>query len=152
MEARGEFEVTMTPEPTDCVPTDSARTDGTRTDSAPADAPPADPIGRFRLDKRYHGPLSGRSEGQMLTHRTAVEGSAGYTALERVTGTLDGRSGTFVLLHYGAMAKGTPTRWGVSIVPDSGTDELLGLSGELEIVMEGSKHRYILRYEIENDE
>ena len=130
MEARGEFEVTMIP-----------------ADESPAEAP----IGRFRLDKTYHGPLTGSSEGQMLTHRTAVQGSAGYTALERVTGTLDGRSGSFVLLHYGEMTKGTPTKWGVSVVPDSGTDELVGLKGDLEIVMEGGKHEYVLRYELADE-
>lgn len=129
MEVRGEFEVTMTP----------VATEGEGPDP---------PIGLIRLDKKYRGPLSGSSQGQMLAHRTAVAGSAGYTAMEKVTGSLDGKSGSFMLLHFGEMTKGTPTKWGVSVVPDSGTDELAGLKGEMEIVIEGGKHEYVLRYEI----
>ena len=76
---------------------------------------------------------------------TAVEGSAGYVALERVTGTLNGRTGSFILQHSGSMSKGAQTII-VTVVPDSGTEELTGLAGTMQIIIEGKKHSYLFEY------
>ena len=103
------------------------------------------PFGRLFLDKRFHGDLDGSSKGQMLAARTAVDGSAGYVALEHVSGTLMGRRGSFMLQHSGTMAKGTPTLV-VTVIPDSGTDELVGLAGTMTIVIAGGKHSYEFEY------
>ena len=111
----------------------------------PADDPPAGPFGRYRIDKHYHGDLDGPSQGQMLGAGTAVEGSRAYVALEQVTGTLGGRRGTFMLQHHGTMSKGNATMT-VTVVPDSGTGDLVGLSGTLTIVFEGRQHSYELAY------
>ena len=97
------------------------------------------------IDKRFHGDLEGTSRGEMLAARTAEPGSAGYVAMERVTGKLHGREGTFVLQHTGTMTRGTPTL-GVTVVPDSGTGELAGLAGEMTIVIEEGKHSYVFDY------
>jgi hypothetical protein len=96
---------------------------------APQSAEPgADPsLGRMTIDKQYHGDLEARSIGQMLTGMTDVKGSAGYVAIERVTGKLHGRSGGFTLQHNGIMAHGD-YQLNVTIVPDSGTGELAGLA------------------------
>jgi hypothetical protein len=102
-------------------------------------------IGRMSLDKQYHGDLEATSKGQMLAHSASVKGSAGYVAIEKVTGSLKGRRGTFVLLHRGVMTRGTP-ELAVTVVPDSGTDELVGLSGTLDIVIEAGKHSYVFTY------
>ncbi len=97
---------------------------------------------RMSLDKRFHGDLDATSRGQMTTIRTDVAGSAGYVALERVTGTLKGRKGTFVLQHSGIMNRGEG-RLTVTVVPDSATDELKDLSGEMKIIInEDGKHFY----------
>jgi hypothetical protein len=104
-------------------------------------------VGRMTIDKQFHGELEGTSKGQMLAHRTATKGSAGYVAMERVTGTLDGRNGSFVLQHDGTMDRGTPSLT-VKVVPDSGTDGLTGLAGTLEIVIEGEQHGYVLTYSL----
>ncbi|MBX3356968.1 MAG: DUF3224 domain-containing protein [Phycisphaeraceae bacterium] len=101
--------------------------------------------GRLLIDKRFHGGLNGTSKGQMLAARTAVDGSAGYVALEIVTGTLSGRSGTFVLQHTGTMNRGTP-HLVVSVVPDSGTDGFAGLRGSMKIIVEGGRHSYDFDY------
>jgi hypothetical protein len=101
--------------------------------------------GRMLLDKRFNGDLEATSSGQMLTALTDVEGSAGYVAIERVSGTLGGRSGTFVLQHNGIMTRGAQ-QLTITVVPDSGTDQLLGLAGEMEIDIVDGKHSYILRY------
>lgn len=113
---------------------------------------PAEPdidggLGRMALDKTFHGDLEATSKGTMLSAMTDVKGSAGYVALERVSGTLHGRRGSFVLQHSGTMDRGTPTL-SVSVVPDSGTDELVGLSGTMAIVIARGAHNYGFDYEL----
>jgi hypothetical protein len=105
-------------------------------------------LGRMSIDKQFHGDLEGASQGEMLAAMSAVEGSAGYVAMERVTGTLHGQSGTFVLQHSGTMTRGTQ-QLRVTVVPDSGTDGLLGISGTMTITAEGKKHSYELEYTID---
>jgi hypothetical protein len=110
----------------------------------------ADPtaVGRFTLDKAYHGDLEATSAGEMLAVRTAEKGSAGYVALENVTGTLAGRKGTFSLQHWGMMDKGTPDLK-IMVVPDSGTGELAGLTGTMTIdIQPGGKHFYDFTYSL----
>lgn len=105
------------------------------------------PVSAMSIHKTFHGDLSGRSVGNMLAVRTPVGGSAGYVAMERVTGTLDGKSGSFALQHSGTMNKGAPALT-ITVVPDSGTGELEGLAGAMEIIVEGDKHQYRLRYQL----
>ncbi len=124
----GEFDVTMTPE----TLSDTAAQSG---------------LGRLSLNKRYHGALDASGQGEMLSVRAAVAGSAGYVALERVEGSLDGRHGSFYLQHSGTMTRGTPTL-SVTVVPDTGTQQLQGLSGRLAIRIEGGKHYYDFTYDI----
>jgi hypothetical protein len=103
-------------------------------------------IGRFSLDKTYHGDLEATSLGEMIAVRTAQEGSAGYVAIERVTGTLAGRKGTFALQHSATMDRGTPSLT-IVVIPDSGTDGLIGLTGTMGIRIEpGGKHFYDFTY------
>lgn len=102
-------------------------------------------VGRSSIDKRFHGPLQATSSGEMLTAVTSVAGSAGYVAIERVTGTLDGRSGTFVLQHDATMTRGAPELT-IVVVPDSATGGLAGLSGRMGIRIEGGKHFYDFDY------
>jgi hypothetical protein len=102
-------------------------------------------VGRMALDKQYHGSLEATSRGQMLTFMTDVEDSAGYVAIERVTGTLDGRGGTFSLQHSGIMTRGVP-QLTITVVPDSGTGELLGLAGRMTIDIADGKHSYDFEY------
>jgi hypothetical protein len=104
-------------------------------------------IGRVRVDKRFEGPLDATSVVDMIGARTPVEGSAGYVAIERVTGTLAGRRGTFVLQHLGRMSGGAMSLT-VLIVPDSGTAELAGISGNMIIRIEGGRHFYALDVEL----
>lgn len=104
-------------------------------------------IGRMLLDKTFHGDLEGTSRGQMLAAMTSVTGSAGYVAIERVEGSLHGRSGAFVLQHMGTMTRGRP-ELSVTVVPDSGTGGLEGLEGRMEIIVEGGKHSYVMHYSI----
>jgi hypothetical protein len=118
--ARGTFEVKLTPQ---------------------ADGDAGAGLARMTLDKRFHGDLEATSQGQMLSAGTAVQGSAGYVAMERVRGTLRGRSGTFVLQHHGLMDRGTP-QLTITVVPDSGTDELTGLAGTMAIEIADGKHSY----------
>jgi hypothetical protein len=126
--ASGSFAVTITPQPAE---------DGI-----------GDPgIGRMALYKRFEGALQGEARGQMLAMRTAVDGSAVYVALDRVEGELDGRRGGFSLHHRGVMERGSPSLE-VSIVPDSGSGELQGISGTLAIRIEGKEHYYDLEYEL----
>jgi hypothetical protein len=113
---------------------------------------PAEPdidggLARMALDKTFHGDLEATSKGTMLSAMTDVKGSAGYVALERVTGTLHGRRGSFVLQHSGTMDRGAPTLT-ISVVPDSGTDELVGLSGTMAIVIAQGRHSYGFDYEL----
>ena len=112
---------------------------------ANADAGPL--MGRLSINKTFSGDLQATSQGEMLSAGTAVKGSAGYVAMERVTGTLHGKSGSFVLQHSGTMNRGV-SQLSVSVVPDSGTDELTGLSGMLTIQIADGKHSYAMNYEI----
>jgi hypothetical protein len=102
-------------------------------------------LGRLSLDKQFHGDLEAVSTGEMLTAMTEVKGSAAYVAIERVTGTLHGRNGSFVLVHRGIMAGGAQDLT-LTIVPDSGTGELAGLSGKMAINVARGKHSYDLDY------
>jgi Protein of unknown function (DUF3224) len=102
-------------------------------------------MGRMTIDKQFHGDLEGTSKGQMLTAMTETKGSAGYVAVERVTGTLNGRSGTFVLQHSATMTRGVP-QLSVTVVPDSGTGQLLGLTGKMDIIINAGKHSYDFEY------
>ena len=124
--ASGTFEVKMTPQTPD--------------DKSAA-------VARFSLDKRFQGDLEGNSKGEMLAVGTAVTGSAGYVAMEQVTGTLNGRRGAFALQHTGTMTRGAP-QLSVTVVPDSGTGELSGLSGKMTINIVDGKHFYEFEYTI----
>ena len=126
--ARGAFDVKLTPQPSDRQSEDPA-------------------LGRMWLDKQFHGDLEATSRGQMLTAMTEVKGSAGYVAIERVSGTLGGRAGSFVLQHTGTMTRGTPSLT-IAVVPDSGTGELTGLSGGMTIIITDGKHSYELEYAV----
>lgn len=99
-------------------------------------------VGRMALDKRFHGDLEATSKGQMLAVGTDVKGSAGYVAMERVVGTLNGHSGTFALQHSGTMTRGTPSLT-IAVVPDSGTGEL---AGRMAIEIADGKHSYDFEY------
>lgn len=123
--ATGSFAVTMTPLPAHAA---------------------SDPLlGRRSLSKQLHGDLEGTSLGEMLTAGTAVAGSAAYVAIERVTGTLQGRTGSFVLQHAATLNRGAPQQ-AIAIVPDSGTDELTGIAGALAIRIVDGQHFYDLDY------
>lgn len=123
--ARGTFDVKLTPQ----------------ADSGSGHAT----LGRMTIDKQFHGDLEAGSQGQMLSAMGSVKGSAGYVAIERVTGTLQGRTGSFVLQHSGTMTRGAP-QLVISVVPDSGTDELAGLAGQMTIVIADGKHSYEFDY------
>jgi hypothetical protein len=125
-QARGTFDVQLDPQAPD------AGAEGTLPD-------------RLTIDKQFHGDLEGTSHGQMLAATTAVTGSAGYVAIERVRGRLAGRSGSFVLQHSGTLERGTP-HLSVTVVPDSGTEELAGLAGGMEIIIAEGKHSYVFEY------
>ena len=107
--------------------------------------------GRMTIDKVFRGDLEATSRGQMLAIRTATEGSAGYVAMERVSGALAGREGTFALQHTGTMDRGKPSL-SVIVVPDSGTGDLVGLSGRMDIIIEGGKHFYSFDYSFASTE
>ncbi len=126
MHANGTFEVKLTPEPADA--------------EAPA-------IGRMSLHKQFHGDLEAASYGQMVAAATSVKGSAGYVAIEQVTGSLHGRSGTFVLQHSGTMMRGAPQLM-VNVVPDSGTGDLAGLTGTMTITIADGEHSYDFEYSL----
>jgi hypothetical protein len=102
-------------------------------------------LGRMTIDKQFHGDLEGTSKGQMLTGMTDVKGSAGYVAIEKVNGTLKGRTGTFILEHTGVMNRGVP-QLTVTVVPDSGTGQLAGLAGNFKIIIAEGKHSYEFEY------
>jgi uncharacterized protein DUF3224 len=102
-------------------------------------------MGRMTIDKQFHGDLEATSKGQMLTAMTEIKGSAGYVAVERVTGTLNGRSGTFFLQHSATMTRGVP-QLSVTVVPDSGTGQLVGLTGKMDIIINSGKHSYDFEY------
>jgi hypothetical protein len=105
-------------------------------------------VARMTLDKQFQGDLEATSKGQMLAFMTGVKGSAGYVAMERVVGTLHGRAGSFTLQHGGTMTRGVP-ELSVTVVPDSGLDELAGLAGRMTIVVDASGHSYVFDYAIE---
>ena len=127
---RGPFDVKMTPQPSD------AR------DAAAF-------LGRFNLDKQFHGALEASSVGQMIAARGERPESAGYAALERVTGALDGRSGSFILQHAGHSSPAGQSL-SVTVIADSGTDQLKGLAGTMQIVVEADgKHFYEFDYSLE---
>jgi hypothetical protein len=107
------------------------------------------PLARMSIDKTFHGDLEATSAGEMLSFMTAVKGSAGYVAMERVTGTLRGREGAFTLQHSATMNRGVP-QLSVTVVPDSGTGALTGLAGSLQIVIENKQHSYIFDYTLES--
>jgi len=102
-------------------------------------------LGRMSIDKQFHGDLEGTSRGEMLTAGTSTKGSAGYVAIERVSGALHGRTGTFVLQHNGVMTRGTP-QLSITVVPDSGTGQLVGLAGTMAINIADGKHSYDFEY------
>ncbi len=110
-------------------------------------SPPDAAVGRFSLQKQFHGDLEGSSVGEMLGIRTDVDGSAGYVAMERVTGILQGRTGSFALQHSGTMDRNRPTM-SVTVVPDSGTGELKGITGEMSIEINSGEHHYTFRYRL----
>jgi hypothetical protein len=124
--ATGTFEVKVTPQTSEDTSQDAT-------------------LGRMSLDKQFHGDLQGASKGQMLTAGTAVKGSAGYVAIERVTGVLQGRSGTFILQHTGTMTRGAQ-QLSITVVPDSGTDQLAGLAGTMTITVAEGRHSYDFAY------
>lgn len=105
-------------------------------------------LARMSIDKQFLGDLEATSKGEMLSAGTAVNGSAGYVAIERVSGRLAGKSGSFVLQHTGTMNRGTP-QLSVIVVPDSGTDQLVGLSGTMTLKTADGKHLYEFEYTIE---
>ena len=124
--AKGEFVVKLQPLPFEGQPEDSK-------------------MGRMSIDKSISGDLIATTKGQMLSALTDVKGSAGYVAIERVDGTLKGRKGTFVLQHTGTMNQGSPSL-SVTVVPDSGTGELIGLVGQFSIIVVAGKHSYEFTY------
>ncbi|MEO8453296.1 MAG: DUF3224 domain-containing protein [Gemmatimonadota bacterium] len=127
--ASGTFDVKLAPQPT------SDTTEGST-------------LARMSIDKQFHGDLAAASKGEMLAVGTAVKGSAGYVAIERVTGTLHGKSGAFVLQHNATMNRGTPAL-NVIVVPDSGTGELVGITGTMNIIIApDGKHSYEFDYSI----
>jgi hypothetical protein len=103
-------------------------------------------VGRIALDKQFAGDLEGTSKGEMMTAETSVEGSGGYVAIERIDGTLRGRKGTFVLLHQGTMKRGGDFKLTITVVPDSGTGQLVGLAGTMAIIVKDGKHSYEFDY------
>ncbi len=104
-------------------------------------------LGRLLIDKQFRGELTGSSKGEMLSAATNIKGSAGYVAIELVTGALHGRAGSFVLQHNGTMNRGEG-QLSVTVVPDSGTGELQGLTGRMTIRITGGKHFYEFEYSI----
>ena len=106
------------------------------------------PVGRMTIDKQFQGDLAGTSKGQMLMASSpSVKGSAGYVAIEKVTGTLNGRSGSFYLQHSGTMTRGAGELT-ITVIPDSGTDELADLQGKMNIIIADGKHSYEFEYEL----
>jgi hypothetical protein len=127
--AEGTFAVVIAPQKPDNAPAEESK------------------IGRMSIDKTFHGDLEATSKGEMLAAMSEIKGSAGYVAMERVTGSLKGRSGSFVLQHNATMNRGVP-ELNVIVVPDSGTGELVGISGKMNISIAGGKHSYTIDYAI----
>ena len=128
MQATGEFEVNLQP-----LDTYTTGDDGIN-------------LGRMSIDKTFNGDLIAKSKGEMLSAMTAVKGSAGYVAIEQVNGSLLDRNGSFVLQHFGTSSHGK-NRLILEVVPDSGTGELIGISGKMSINIESGKHYYEFNYE-----
>jgi hypothetical protein len=126
--ASGTFEVKLNPQP-------------------PDDKAEGSTLGRMSIDKQFHGDLEATSKGEMLTAMTDVKGSAGYVAIERVTGTLHGRSGSFVLQHSGSLTRSAPQQ-SITVVPDSGTGQLVGLAGKMTVTIADGKHSYDFEYRL----
>jgi hypothetical protein len=124
--ANGSFEVQLSPQPLAGNAEDATR-------------------GRMAIDKQFYGDLEATSKGEMLTAGTDVQGSAGYVAIEQVSGTLHGRNGTFVLQHSGIMNRGVP-QLTITVVPDSGTGQMTGLAGTMAINIIDGKHLYEFDY------
>lgn len=103
-------------------------------------------VGRMSLDKQFKGDLVGTSKGDMTTAGTSVEGSGGYVAIERVSGILRGLSGEFTLLHQGTMRRGGDFNLTITVVPDSGTRQLVGLTGKMAIIITDGKYSYEFDY------
>jgi hypothetical protein len=113
--------------------------------AAPAGGQSADGINRMTLDKQFHGDLEGTSQGQMLATGSA-KGSGAYVAIERITGTLQGHTGSFTLQHSGTMNRGAP-QLTITVVPDSGTEQLAGIEGKMNIIIAADgKHSYDFEY------
>ena len=104
-------------------------------------------LGRYAMEKQFRGELDATSKGEMLSAGTETKGSASYVAQERVSGTLAGRSGSFVLQHTGVMNRGAPGLT-ITVVPDSGTGALAGITGTMNIIIEAGKHSYELDYDL----
>jgi hypothetical protein len=104
-------------------------------------------FGRMTIDKAFYGDIIGTSQGQMLSAGTQIPNSAGYVAIERITGTIHGKRGTFVLQHNATMNRGEGNL-NIVVVPDSGTEELAGLTGNLSISIKDKKHFYEFEYEL----
>jgi hypothetical protein len=104
-------------------------------------------LGHMALDKTYHGVLEARSRGEMLSAMTSTKGSAGYVAIEQVSGVLSGRKGSFVLQHYGTMDRGKD-RLIIEVIPDSASGDLVGLTGKMTIRIEDGQHFYEFEYEL----
>jgi hypothetical protein len=102
-------------------------------------------IGRMLIDKQFLGDMEASSKGQMLSAMGEVKGSAGYVAIERVTGSLNSREGSFALQHTGTMARGVP-ELSVTVIPDSGTGDLTGLAGKMTINNDAGQHSYTFDY------
>ena len=128
MQATGPFDVKLAPQP-------------------PAPGIESANLGRQTIDKQFHGDLEATSLGEMIATMGGVQGSAGYVAMERVTGVLHGKRGTFVLQHTGIMDRGAPSLV-ITVVPDSGTDALTGLTGTMTIQIEQGKHSYVFDYDL----
>jgi predicted flavoprotein YhiN len=107
-------------------------------------------LGRLTIDKTFHGDLEATSTGEMLSARTSLENSAGYVAIEHVIGTLHGRKGSFVLQHSSTMNKGEAQQ-SITVVPNSGTDELASLSGRMTIINKDGKHSYEFNYSLDSN-
>jgi hypothetical protein len=145
--AQGTFEVQLVPQ----VGDNGEVTGATSTTGAAGAAGAAEtaPIGRLAIAKQFRGDLEATSRGQMLSAAGSMQGSAGYVAMERVEGSLHGRKGSFVLQHSGTMARGAPELT-ISVVPDSGSGELVGLAGTMQIGIEGDSHSYSFTYTLDN--
>jgi hypothetical protein len=127
MHAQGTFDVNIIPQPPE------GKAEGSTT------------LGRMLIEKKFHGDLEAVSKGQMLTGMAEVKGSGVYVAIEQVKGTLNGRSGSFILHHLGIMVRGVP-QLSVTVAPDSGTGELAGIEGSMTIIIADGKHAYDFAY------